>query len=186
MKIYVLRHEDRPMNNPGFLTELTDIGKHKAIFSLKNTLKNISFTHIFSSPFLRVLQTIAPYVENNHYVNIEYGLAEGLQDPVFEDEIDFTVTNSPCHLGSYESVVDINNYKYYEDEEIIRTRVKVFYDSLVMNYKNDNHIILLACHQCICNILLELMTKIPRGQDEEYNMGKLTTINEDNEIICIN
>ena len=45
MKIYVLRHEDRPMNNPGFLTELTDIGKHKAIFSLKNTQKYIIYSH---------------------------------------------------------------------------------------------------------------------------------------------
>ena len=71
MKIYILRHEMRPLHDPRFMTELTEHGKHKAMFSLKNTLKNISFTHIYSSPFLRVLQTIAPYAENNHYVNIQ-------------------------------------------------------------------------------------------------------------------
>tara|TARA_B100001250_G_C19671856_1_gene731836 strand:+ start:248 stop:805 length:558 start_codon:yes stop_codon:yes gene_type:complete len=185
MKIYVLRHEERP-NNPGFLTELTEFGKHKAMFSLKNTLKNISFTHVFSSPFLRVLQTIAPYVENNHYVNIEYGLAEGLHDPVFTSEDDFSIKETPCHLSNYESVVDINNYKYYENDDVIRNRVKTFYDDLIKNHKNENHVILLACHKCICNVLLENMTGLYHDMDDSYDMGKLTTVDENGEILWIN
>ena len=186
MKIFVLRHEERPMDDPGFLTQLTEFGKHKAMFSLKNTLKNFSFTHIFSSPFLRVLQTIAPYAENNHYVNIEYGLAEGLHDPVFEDQNDFTIKDSPCITSSYDSVFDVNNYRYYENEDTIRSRVKMFYDDLVEKHKNENHTILLAAHQCICNILLELMTNQEREMDDTFGMGKLATCDENNEIIWIN
>jgi len=185
MKIYILRHEERP-SHPGFLTELTEFGKHKAMFSLKNTLRNISFTHVFSSPFLRVLQTIAPYAENNHYVNIEYGLAEGLHDPVFASEDDFSLKESPCHISSYESVVDINNYKYYENDDMIRTRVKTFYNELIRQHKNKNHVILLACHKCICNVLLEIITGSFRDMSDPYEMGKLTTVDENGEILWIN
>ena len=186
MRIYILRHEQRPMNNPGFLTQLTEFGNHKAMFSLKNTLRNIPFTHIFSSPFLRVLQTIAPYVENTHYVNIEYGLAEGLHDKVFTEENDFTIRETPCIISNYESIFDINNYRYYEDEDTIKARVKTFYDSLVNKYKNENVVILLASHQCICNALLELMTDKSRNLTDDFAMGKLATCNKDNEIIWIN
>jgi len=186
MKIYILRHEMRPIDDPRFMTELTEYGKHKAIFSLKNTLKNISFTHIFSSPFFRVLQTIAPYVENTHYVNIEYGLAEGLHDPIFEDQDDFTIKDPPCIISNYESVVDINNYRYCENEEVIKTRVKLFYNNLVSNHKNENHVILLAAHQCICNILIELITNRSRDINDDFGMGKLATCNENDEIIWIN
>ena len=186
MKIYLLRHEERPLDNPGFLTELTEFGKHKAMFSLKNTLKNIPFTHIFSSPFLRVLQTIAPYAENNHYVNIEYGLAEGLHDPIFVDQDDFTIKDSPCIVSNYESVVDVNNYRYYEDDDMIRHRVKLFYNELVNEHKNENHVVLLAAHKCICNVLIQLMTDIPRDMQDDFCMGKLATCSEDGEIIWIN
>ena len=186
MKIYVLRHEQRPMDDPRFLTELTDSGKHKAMFSLNNTLKNIPFTHIFSSPFLRVLQTIEPYVKNNHYVNIEYGLAEGLHDPIFAGENDFTVKDPPCIISNYRSVIDVNNYRYYENEDMIRTRVRTFYDELVRNHKNENHVILLAAHECICNALIESITGMPRGLQDYFAMGKLATCSEEGEVIWVN
>ena len=129
---------------------------------------------------------IAPYAENNHYVNIEYGLAEGLHDPVFASEDDFSLKESPCHISSYESVVDINNYKYYENDDMIRTRVKTFYNELIRQHKNENHVILLACHKCICNVLLEIITGSFRDMGDPYEMGKLTTVDENGEILWIN
>jgi broad specificity phosphatase PhoE len=187
MKIYLLRHEDRPINNPGFLTELTQLGKERSNNSLKNTLNNINFTHVYCSPFLRTIQTISPYVENKHYVNIEYGLAEGLHDEIFKNEFDCTVKNPPCHISNYKSIIDIEQYRYYEDEEQIRIRVGLFYKNLTENHKNEHHTILLVSHQCICNILLDNIRNVKeRDIHEKYDMGKLVHVDETNEIIWVN
>jgi len=195
MKIYILRHEERPIDNPSFLTELTDKGKITASNSLKNTLNNIEFTHIYSSPFLRALQTITPYVQQKHYVNIEYGLAEGLHDPIFKETNDFTIRTPPCYISNYKSVVDIEKYRYYEDTNAIKERVKTFYDELVSKHKNEHDIILLSSHQCICNILVELIQvdnrygkekENPRDMHEIFDMGKLAFIDDNNNIVWIN
>jgi broad specificity phosphatase PhoE len=186
MKLYILRHEERPPHNPGFETSLTEFGRHKAMFSLKNTLRSIQFTHVFSSPFPRVLQTIAPFARNNHDVSIEYGLAEGLTDPVFMSATDFAVVDPPCSLTGRKSAVDPNDYKFPESDERIRTRAKIFYYGLVADHKDHDHTILLASHKCICNALLELMTGEPRGLEDEYAMGKLATTDADSKIIWAN
>ena len=62
MLLYLLRHEERP-DDPSFLTELTENGKQRANTSLKQKLDFTDFTTIYSSSFIRVLQTIQPYLK---------------------------------------------------------------------------------------------------------------------------
>lgn len=186
MKIYILRHEQRPANDPGFLTELTAYGKHRAMFSLKNTLDNASIDHIYSSPFLRTLQTVAPFVGNNYCVNIEYGLAEGLCDTVFENQSDFQLDVPPCRVNDdYKSVIDRNNYRYPESNHLMRQRPRVFCDKLLEDYKNSHDNILLVTHKCVCNALLERITGSPRHLDASFNMGQLACV-ENGEIQWVN
>ena len=57
--LYLLRHEERG-SSPVFHTELTNSGKINSI-NLSKMLENIDIDMIFSSPFLRTLQTVNPY-----------------------------------------------------------------------------------------------------------------------------
>ncbi len=59
MKIYVLRHELRT-KSPLFFTSLTKKGMDNAD-KLNDILNNIDFDIIYTSPFLRTIQTVLPY-----------------------------------------------------------------------------------------------------------------------------
>ena len=75
MKIYFLRHEKRP-NEQYFDVSLTEEGV-KDSYKLKDTLKELRIHEIYSSPFIRVLETVQPFIiENNLQINIEYSLYE--------------------------------------------------------------------------------------------------------------
>jgi phosphohistidine phosphatase SixA len=59
MKLILMRHEERGPN-PGFFTELTDNGIVNSCI-IPDLLKDFNIDIIFSSPFIRTLQTIYPY-----------------------------------------------------------------------------------------------------------------------------
>ena len=62
MKIHLLRHEKRSINNPLFFSELTKNGLERSIL-LIDSLDELLVDEIYTSPFLRVIQTIHPYLE---------------------------------------------------------------------------------------------------------------------------
>ena len=75
MKIYILRHEDRTMDAT-FFSPLTEKGLENSI-ELIDDLKDEKIDIIYSSPFIRTLQTIYPYSkEKNIKINLEYSIAE--------------------------------------------------------------------------------------------------------------
>ena len=59
MKLYILRHEDRTMDLT-FFSPLTKNGLEKSI-DLINYLEKEKINLIYSSPYIRTLQTIYPY-----------------------------------------------------------------------------------------------------------------------------
>ena len=77
MKIYILRHEERP-SDCSFFTPLTKQGLINAKqLVLDINKQNINIDLILSSPFIRTLQTIYPYATNKKLkINLEYGLSE--------------------------------------------------------------------------------------------------------------
>ena len=73
MKLYFLRHEKRPLEQY-FDISLTPQGQSDA-YNLIDPLKSLHLHQIYSSPFIRVLETIQPYlISNNTSVNFEYSL----------------------------------------------------------------------------------------------------------------
>ena len=75
MKIYILRHEDRT-HDCTFFSPLTKIGLENSI-KLIDILKKEKINTIYTSPFIRTLQTIYPYAKSNNIkLNIEYGMSE--------------------------------------------------------------------------------------------------------------
>ena len=79
MKIYVLRHEDRTMDLT-FFSPLTKNGLDNSIELIKH-LEREKINIIYSSPYIRTLQTIYPYCKKcNIKPNLEYSLTELYQE----------------------------------------------------------------------------------------------------------
>ena len=69
MKIYILRHEDK-IKNSTFYSSLTQLGlENSEKLSEYLINNNINFTHIYSSPYNRTIQTITPYSKKKN-INI--------------------------------------------------------------------------------------------------------------------
>ena len=62
MRVFVVRHEKRDRRDATFLSPLLPEGKKDAAGNLVQRISEIRPTHIYASPFLRVLQTVQPYV----------------------------------------------------------------------------------------------------------------------------
>lgn len=155
MKIYLLRHEDR-FEPPLFYTSLTPTGLEKSE-KLKDVLNKEKIDIIYSSPFLRVLQTIMPYcLENNmqQKVNIEYSLYEMMQDKCFTKDkykVELKDTDKQFILANpyYISLNTINDIKCPEKNMDVRIRVNMFIKNLIELYKSSNINILIASHASV-------------------------------------
>lgn len=91
-KIYLLRHEKR-VKDISFSASLNENGLSDADSHVKKKLLKLDITEIYCSPFLRTLQTVAPFArETGMKVNLEWSLVESFpavdtRFPEFEDII---------------------------------------------------------------------------------------------------
>ena len=86
-ELYVLRHEKRNLSNPLFDSPLLSSGKYDAENVLCEKLKLYNIDVIYTSPFLRCVETIMPYAKlNNIPVHVDYNLYEWLLNPDFANE----------------------------------------------------------------------------------------------------
>ena len=176
MKFYLLRHEEREYD-AGFFSHLTDNGIINACV-LPHKLKNLNIDVIFTSPFLRTLQTIYPYAKNyDKKVNVEYGLYEYLHSPYFLlgnwyftiDDINDTDLKSIVNY-EYKSNGDKNDFIVLEDEANLERRVIKFFNHLKTNYNDKT--ILIVSHMGVINKIKDLyVTRTP--MNDEFKMGKL-------------
>jgi broad specificity phosphatase PhoE len=161
MKIYILRHEDRT-HDCTFFSPLTEFGLTNSIKLIKYLdMSNINL--IFSSPFIRTLQTVFPFVKNKGYkINIEYGLSEiHHEDIIPKKSVGLLL---PEYLGkyynyncNYESIISTFNIKYPEKYKDVVTRIKIILKNLIENYINTDYNILLVTHQSLCKAMLEII-----------------------------
>ena len=64
MRVFVVRHEKRDRSNATFLSPLLPKGMEDAAGNLVHRIGEIRPTHVYASPFLRVLQTVQPYISS--------------------------------------------------------------------------------------------------------------------------
>jgi broad specificity phosphatase PhoE len=183
MKLYILRHEDRTQDC-SFFSPLTLLGLENAK-KLSEHLKKENINLIFSSPFIRTLQTIYPYVkESGIKVNLEYSLAELHHEDIIAKQstgiyLPEYIAQAFNYNPSYKSLIEPTNIKYPESEGDIKTRIKHFIKHLLMNYHNTDYNILLVTHESGCLNITEPITKIISSIDvNNYDKGKLTKIFE--------
>ena len=154
MKIILLRHGERDINNPLFFSKLTDEGMIKSKLLVKE-LNKYNINTIYASPFLRVLQTIYPYCKSNNInVNVNNLLYESMDDIKFNDNNShFNYKDLPNKYIEIINTIYSNNklYKIKRNESFIdiKNRVKPFINEILIN----NEDILIVSHLTILNAI---------------------------------
>jgi broad specificity phosphatase PhoE len=184
MKIYILRHEDRTMDGT-FFSPLTQDGLDNSI-KLIEILNKCNIDVIYSSPFIRTLQTVLPYSKSKGIkINIEHSLSE-IQHPHLIPIKSYQI-NLPIYIAeqfnynpNYTSCLNPVNHNYPEDEKSVNNRVKIFITKMITEMADTKHNILIVSHQIVCNYLLKLATKklkeIKIEPTYNYPKGGLTKI----------
>ena len=183
MKLYILRHEDRTMDAT-FFSPLTKEGLENSA-KLIDVLKKEEINKIYSSPFIRTLQTIYPYSKLiDKKINIDYSLSE-IQHPHIIPEKSYQVT-LPSYLiesfncnEKYTSLCFPTDYIYPEDEKNVEKRVKRFIKKLITDELSSSRNIIIVSHQIVCNIILKIVDRTI-DSSHNYPRGGLTKVFDKN------
>lgn len=177
MRLILLRHEQRGMD-VSFYSSLTENGIIKACSTLPKKLKKMNIDVIFSSPFIRTLQTIYFYAHKNDVkVNLEYGLYEYLHNPYFllgnwyytKDDINdkdlISIVNQ-----KYSSIVSKDDFSVLENEHDLEKRIIKFFSYLKENYNDKT--VLLVTHKGVINKIKNVYIK-KTDMEDHFDMGSI-------------
>ena len=185
MKLYILRHEDRTQDC-SFFSPLTKEGLDNSI-KLIDILKNENINIIYSSPYIRTLQTIYPYsIKNNIKVNLEYGLGEIQHNDIIAKKsiglyIPEYIAESFNYNSKYKSIIKPTEIKYPETSSDVDTRVKHILKNILTQHMDTNNNILLVTHQSLCSNMAKIHDK---KYELDYHKGLLCKI-YDNKWLCV-
>ena len=186
MKLYILRHEERP-TDCSFFTPLTEKGLENAN-KLVSILKELKIDIIYSSPYIRTLQTICPYAsKENINIKLEYGLVEINHPDIIakkssNQELPEYIATLFNNDKSYNSIIKYNEIKYPENITNVEQRIKKIIKKILEENENENKNILLVTHQCVCCSIMKIIVgsktykKIKDINIENYELGKLCLI----------
>ena len=179
MPIYVLRHEERNIQNPLFESQLTRHGQQRAL-TLVDTLQNKHFDFIYSSPFLRTVQTVYPYCEQtNKKLCIEHALYESMDSPLFNE---WNSSYTWCHLPpKYHRVIQ-KNYKsvcrhvpLYESFEQVCQRVQPFVSCLLQHDAHKKNV-LCVTHLTVANAIRNCLSEKNVHDTPILEMGEMVKV----------
>ena len=181
-RIILLRHEERT-ENPEFNTDLTANGLKKSE-SIIDRLdkKGYEINQVYSSPYLRCLQTIQPLLINiNQLVNVDNSLAEW-----FSREHAVGRITTPRHLINeelekyhinprHQSILKVDDFLTAETENDLKNRIDQFIKYLVEKYSGideTNETILIVSHLSVINQIANTFGK-NRDLEDYFKMGSL-------------
>lgn len=184
MRLYVMRHCERNLDNCSFESPLIAKGYYNA----KNLFGNMNrkkIDVIYSSPFLRTIQTVDFYSKmKNIPINIDYSIAEFVS---FQDKHNMYSVNNYIIPDVWRANFNINtdkmlikNYNVNENNNECIYRIYRFINFLMDKYNDTDKNILIVTHMSIVNIFLALENhNIHHNSfniDEPYPMGLITEI----------
>ena len=166
MEIFTLRHEER-YNRIYLDTPLNGYGITNSETSVLKELQKYNFNEIYTSPFLRCLQTITPYVNSLDYylpVNIEYGFCEFLRKDYFTNKSKLTLEediykeyNLLTPDNYYKPVYSESDTKNIIPEEIdnVKERVQNTLSNIISKYNiHENKRILICSHYSVISCIM--------------------------------
>jgi len=163
--MYVIRHEKRPVDDPTFDVSLTEEGLEDAEGDVLEELNEIGVNAVYSSPYRRVLQTVQPYLEQDHVgmgACVEWCLSEHPEPndtppteipDEYYDLFDIEETYTP--FMTPEKAHALNG-----DIEQVQQRLADFVELLSKTH-DDGDVVLLATHQTSVHALLSMASGIP-------------------------
>lgn len=187
MKIYILRHEERP-SDCSFFTPLTKqglINAKKLILDLET--QNLNIDIIFCSPFIRTLQTICPYaIKKKKCINLEYGLSEihvpqCITERAVGMELPEYIAESFNCNNNYKSIIEYNNIKFPENINDVQIRINKILKNIIQKYIKTDYNILLVTHQSLCTCALENIIKSVFINTETKNKLKSSNLKKNYE-----
>lgn len=193
MKIYLLRHEDRTMDLT-FFSPLTEAGLENSV-NLTNILEKEKINLIYSSPYIRTLQTIYPYAKKyNIKMNLDYSLGE-IYDNEYIPKKSYQIT-LPEYIAKgfnynedYKSQIYPTDINYPEKNCDFIKRIKTFLKTIILqNHKSDKNIVLVT-HKGNINIIINIIKKKLKIKDDRVNssqIGELLLIMENNNWVLNN
>ena len=179
MKLYVLRHEERNINDPLPLSPLTKNGFLRSLGLIKK-INEINPDIIYCSPFLRTIETIYPYCKfYDKKINIENSLYEYLHAPEFNNlnylhtiydlnKNEYQNLLLKCINYNYESDLNIYDINFPESSKDLYKRVQKFL--LKIKNKNKNKKILFVTHMSTINAVKST------NLDDNFKMGHIERI----------
>ena len=185
MRLFVMRHCERNVLDCSFESPLLPIGINNAK-NLYSQMNFINIDTIYSSPFLRTIQTVDFYSKiKNIPINIYYSLAEFVlpkdkyrMKSIYNYEIPISWKKN--FIIKTDNML-INRYNI---NELFNDCVKRIYNFLVYiieKYKNTKKNILLVSHMSIVNIIIGLIENNINmetfNMDNPYPMGLITELN---------
>ena len=194
MRIYFLRHEDR-YKSISFFTPLNSNGKRNAL-KLAYNLSSLRITKIYSSPFLRTLQTIEPFIKKSKLkVNLENSLREtnivrGIPEKESRMRLPEDLYKQFNINNSYNSFLELKDVTYPEEKSYVKKRFNNFLKYLIKKYNKSNENILLVSHSgLIEDYIRKLESKkgdfsiLKKIRPYNYPLGKITMIVEENKLV---
>jgi broad specificity phosphatase PhoE len=162
MKIYILRHEDRTMDLT-FFSPLTKNGLDKSI-KIADVLHKLSINTIYSSPYIRTLQTIYPYSKMTDLsVKLDYSLTELYQENSIPKN-SYTITlpeyiaKSFNYDESYKSLLNPTEVDFPEKISDFKKRVKSFLNDIIVNHHKSDKNIILVTHQGVVDVINKIIS----------------------------
>jgi broad specificity phosphatase PhoE len=189
MKIYFLRHEKRPQEQT-FEISLTEEG-HQNAQKLIPLLDSLSIQQIYSSPFIRCLETLLPFCKSNgKNINVENSLYEFVTERLFTHS-NYNQSLTPFQKSNYlvnqdyTSFFNIENLLFPQTEEFMEERMYAFLNHLINQYQNQEISILLCGHKKIVDKIYTLYLKEQNSSNEnmnkfQYPMGGVSLVYENN------
>ena len=183
MKLYIMRHCERDIQNCSFESPLIDIGHINAV-ELCKSMNSFNITKVFSSPFLRTIQTSHYYSKEKKIpINIDYSLCEYVD--THEKHLMYSLNNYKIYDEWRKTYnIDTSNmfYDKFDNGECINrciSRIYRFLNYIENNYGNSEENILLVTHMSVVNVILAISNqKLKEGFDIDkyYPMGLITKV----------
>ena len=173
MKIYILRHEDRTQDC-SFFAPLTEKGLNNSEKLIK-ILKENQINMIFSSPFIRTLQTINPFLKaTKQLVNLEYGLSEIYHSDIIPPKsygiiLPEYLAKNYNYNPDYVSLINSNQIIYPEKTKNCENRMKIVIKNIIKKYYKYDLNILIVTHQTLCKSIIKIINKFSLEYKNKLN-----------------
>jgi len=185
MRLYILCHEDKTQDST-FFSPLTKQGLDNSLKLIEN-LKKTQINIIYSSPYIKTLQTIYPYCkEYKLKIKLEYALSEiNHKDIIPKHSYQTRLPEYIAEMFNYDSVYNEKfapeEFKYPENENDVYKRVQKILKHIIAEHALNNNNIILVTHNIICKLILKIIKKFgnvkPSINDiQSYPKGGFTQV----------